>query len=245
MKLSVIIPVYNEHKTIGKVVDQVKAVELQKEIIIVDDGSSDGTRDVLRSFDDPEITVLLHDRNRGKGAAIRTGLQAVTGEVVVIQDADLEYNPHDFIRLYEYLLHHEVQVVYGSRILSKAPMSYLRFWLGGRFVTLVCNVLYGSKLTDEPTCYKMIATDLLKSLDLQGDGFEFCPEVTGKILRRRIEIPEIPIEYHPRSIEEGKKIKVRDGVVALWYLVKIRLSKVPQVDQSADSAAAGRPRSPT
>lgn len=234
MKLTVIIPVFNERKTIAEIIARVKNVAIEKEIIIVDDGSRDGTSDYLRSLADPEIIVLFHEKNRGKGAAIRTALTAATGEAIVIQDGDLEYDPQDFIPLFETYQEKKAMVVYGSRILSKSRMSYLRFWLGGRFITWVCNLLYGSRITDEPTCYKLINTSLIKQLKLEGDGFEFCPEVTGKILRSNIPIFEIPISYNPRTLEEGKKIRWKDGLVALWYLLKIRINPPPCINVSGD-----------
>ncbi|MBN2053852.1 glycosyltransferase family 2 protein [bacterium] len=239
MKLSVVIPVLNERATIGDIIQRVRAVPAVHEIVVVDDGSTDGTTEVLAGLGD-SITVLRHERNRGKGAAIRTGLEAVTGDMVIIQDADLEYDPQDYMPIMATMLEKQARVVYGSRILSHSRMSYLRFWLGGRFITWCCNLLYGSSLTDEPTCYKMIEADLLRQLDLKGNGFEFCPEVTGKILRCGIPIYEVPIRYAPRTIEEGKKIRWRDGLTALWYLVKIRFSRPPCVSRSYGTAEPGR-----
>lgn len=223
-ELTVIIPVLNEEKTIDTVIDSVLAQDIRLEIIIVDDGSTDLTPEKLEQRVSENVSVLTHPVNRGKGAAIQTALPHIRGRYTVIQDGDLEYDPADFRRMLDVMVREDANVVYGSRILGKQPMSYLRYWLGGRGVTVATNLLFGSKITDEPTCYKMFATELLQSLNLQCPGFEFCPEVTGKILKRRIKIHEIPIRYNPRSLEEGKKIRWTDGLIALWTLLKIRIS---------------------
>lgn len=222
--LSVIIPILNEAQTIASIVARVQAVAVEKELIIVNDGSTDNTADVLGAMTDTNIRVFHHERNRGKGAAIRTAIPHVKGRYAVIQDGDLEYDPQDFIKMLDVIQSKNGRAIFGSRILSHSRMSYLRYWIGGRGVTFFTNLFFGSHLTDEPTCYKMIESDLLKSLDLKTDGFEFCPEVTAKLLNRRIEILEIPISYAPRSIEEGKKIRWKDGVIALWVLFKLRLT---------------------
>lgn len=229
MKISVIIPVYNEAATITQVVEQVLEVELdtvEKEIIVVNDGSTDGTDAVLTALvtrwpNPPKI--VHHERNRGKGAAIRTALEHVTGDVVITQDADLEYTPQEYPRLLAPFEDPAVQVVYGSRNLHRNPRSSWSFYWGGRLLSWVANLLYGSHITDEATGYKAFRADLLRDLDLQSNGFEFCPEVTSKILRRGIRIHEVPISYQPRSFAEGKKINWYDGLRAIWTLLKYRL----------------------
>jgi dolichol-phosphate mannosyltransferase len=223
MKLSVIIPVYNEERTIAELISKVKAVQLDKEIIVVDDGSTDSSIKILDTIDG--ITVI-HKKNGGKGSAIKEGIKAVTGEVIVIQDADLEYDPNDFVMMLALMEKQNADVVYGSRILhSDYRISYRRYFWGGKLVTAFANVLFGLSITDEPTCYKMIKSDLLRSLNLQCNRFEFCPEVTAKLARRKIKIVEVPISYFPRSIEEGKKINAFDGLEAIWTLVKYRFVK--------------------
>ncbi len=218
MKLSIIIPVYNEERTIAELLSRVRAVELEKEIIVVNDGSTDGTKGILDTIDG---IVVVNKKNGGKGSAIREGLKVATGDVIVIQDADLEYDPNDFVKMLDVMKREGADVVYGSRILhSDYRISYRRYFWGGKLVTIVANMLYGLSITDEPTCYKMIKTDLLKSLDLQCSRFEFCPEVTAKLARRRIRIVEVPISYFPRSIEEGKKINAIDGLEAIWTLLR-------------------------
>jgi len=226
MKLSVIIPAYNESQTLRSCVEAVYARNpgLDLEILVVDDASTDSTPDVAAALDFPGLKYLRHDSNRGKGAAIRTALPHATGEFVLIQDADLEYDPAQYGLLLEPLESGRAQVVYGSRILAANPKSTWLFYLGGRTVSFWTNLLYGSSITDEPTCYKVMPLALLKSLDLRCTGFEFCPEVTGKLLRRGVKILEVPISYAPRSVLEGKKIRFRDGIVALWTLLKIKLT---------------------
>ncbi len=225
MRLSVIIPVYNERATIGQVIDTVLSLPISTEVIVVDDGSTDGTREWLQGQQREGLIILYHERNRGKGAAIRTGIHSATGDAVVIQDADLEYDPQDLPGMLALMDQPDVQVVYGSRILSQSKMSYLRFYLGGRLVTWFTNILFRSKITDEPTCYKLFRRELIQSIPLRGDGFEFCPEVTAHILRRKIKIHEIPIRYYPRTMEQGKKIRWWDGVIALWTLLRIRVQR--------------------
>lgn len=227
-RVSVIIPVYNEAATVAQVIDRVAAVALEgfeREIIVVDDGSTDSTSEALAGVTGrwPGLVwAVRHDENRGKGAAIRTGLKQVTGDIVITQDADLEYDPKEYPRLLALFEDPAVRVVYGSRNLWENPRSSWRFYWGGRLVSWVANLLYGSDLTDEATGYKVFRTDLLRSLELECDGFAFCPEVTGKVLRRDIEIHEIPISYRPRGLDEGKKISWRDGLEAIWTLLKYR-----------------------
>jgi dolichol-phosphate mannosyltransferase len=221
--LSVIIPAYNEEKTIAELLAKVKAVKLDMEIIVVDDGSTDKTGEILRNIDGIKV---IAKSNGGKGSAIREGIAAVSGNVVVIQDADLEYDPQDFIPMLDTMERQKADVVYGSRLLHENyKVSYQRYFWGGKLVTFIANILFGISISDEPTCYKMLKTDLLKSLNLQCSRFEFCPEVTAKIARRKIKIIEIPISYYPRSIEEGKKINAFDGIEAIWTLLKYRFVK--------------------
>lgn len=223
MKLSVIIPVFNEKETIAELLRQVDAVDLEKQIIVVDDGSDDGTREILAGLERNGLILVFHRQNQGKGAAVRTGLQMVDGDVVVIQDADLEYDPHDFHSMLAVVLEQGGQVVYGSRLLKKDnPQGGFSFYWGGRLVTLATNLIYGSKLTDEPTCYKMFRSHVLEGMDIESNGFEWEPEVTAKILKKGIRIAEVPISYRPRKVEQGKKIKALDGLKAVWVLLKFR-----------------------
>ncbi|MDR1096605.1 MAG: glycosyltransferase family 2 protein [Tannerella sp.] len=229
--LSIIIPAYNETATVCLILDRILDVKLirnmQKEILIINDCSTDNTGEMVTDYIAKHVTeriVLVNQPfNRGKGAAIRKGLEKVTGDYVIIQDADLEYNPQDYNPLLEHLISKDLQVVYGSRFLNRVNKhSYHRFYIGGRLVSLIANILYGQRLTDEPTCYKLFRTDFVKSIPLQCTGFEFCPEITAKVAKRKIKINEIAIEYYPRTIEEGKKIKWTDGVKAIWTLLKYR-----------------------
>jgi len=223
-KLSVLVPLYNEADTVIPILEKVLAVDVPKEVIVVDDGSTDGSYELATEFAQGyrDVKVFRHPENRGKGAAIRTALSQATGEVVVIQDADLEYDPQDFPRLLEPILRGEADVVYGSRVRARNPISYRRYYLGGRLLSLVASLLYGRWITDEPTCYKMIRRDVLAQVELECTGFEFCPEVTAKLLRRGARYREVPIRYYPRSISEGKKIRAWDGLVAIYTLLRLR-----------------------
>ena len=224
MKLSVIIPVYNEAATIRELLARVRAVDMDKEIIIVDDGSSDGTREILEELEEPGLQVILHKTNQGKGGAIRTALPLCSGDVIIIQDADLEYDPNDYHALVEPVASGRCRVVYGSRILKKDnPRGGLMFYLGGRLVSLFTNLLFGSKLTDEATCYKVFERSTIQGMELTRSGFDLEPEITAKILRQGIKIHEVPISYNPRSLEEGKKINAKDGIITLWCLLRYRL----------------------
>lgn len=223
MKLSVIIPVYNEQATIKEVLEMVRAVELEKEIIVVDDGSTDGTRDILaREAKQGDIKVSYHQVNLGKGAAVRTGLEQATGEVILIQDADLEYDPRDYHELLQPIREGEAEVVYGSRFLGRCKA--MAFWntLANKLLTLLTNLLYGTTLTDIETCYKAFRAEVIKSIPLRSRRFELEPEITSKLLRRGYRIHEVPISYTGRGQEEGKKISWQDGFIALWTLVKYR-----------------------
>lgn len=229
--LTIIIPSYNESRTIGEILCRVMAVKLpngvSKEIIVVDDGSKDNTRqvvdEIIKDHSDEVIKYVVHSINQGKGMAIRTGIKHAEGQYIVVQDADLEYDPQDFCKLLPLLTSGKERVVYGSRFLnSRNAHSYQTFYWGGRLVSFVTNLLYQQHLTDEPTCYKMFETSLLKSIHLNCTGFEFCPEVTAKVAKLGYKIKEIPINYYPRSIAEGKKIKWYDGLEAIWVLIKYR-----------------------
>jgi len=222
MKLSIIIPVYNEEDTILDVIKKVKTqkIQIKKEIIVVDDGSSDDTYKRLKKI--KGINLSRHETNKGKGSAIRSGLQKVTGDIVLIQDADLELSPEDYPSLIEPILNNKTSVVYGSRILGNNKKNNFLFYSGGKFVTAVANLLYGIKITDEPIGYKVFKTNILKSLNLECERFEFCPEVTAKIAKRKIPIYEVPVKYKPRTTKDGKKLRFRDGIQAVWVLLKYR-----------------------
>jgi glycosyltransferase involved in cell wall biosynthesis len=233
MKLSIVMPVYNERATIEEIVDQVRAVDvgMERELVIVDDASTDGTRELLaqRFSADSVVRVFFHERNRGKGAAVRTGIEQATGDVVLIQDADLEYDPNDYRELLRPIVEEQAQVVYGSRflgrryrLLGRERVAFPLHYVGNRFLNVLTNLLYRSSLTDMETCYKAIARPVLQGLDLRANKFDFEPEVTAKILRRGHRITEVPIRYRPRTYQEGKKISWRDGARAAWTLLKYR-----------------------
>jgi glycosyltransferase involved in cell wall biosynthesis len=227
-KLSVIVPVFNERNTVVEVLRRMRAVELpdgiEREIIVVDDGSADGTRDVLRQLGDSTVRIVLHRDNRGKGAAVRTGIDVASGDYVLIQDADLEYDPEDWPKLIAPVLRGKARVVYGSRFTGERRNMLFFHWMGNRFLSLVTNVLYNTTLSDMETCYKLVDRELLNDLGLRCDRFDIEPEITAKILKRGIRIYETPISYTGREFDEGKKITWRDGFAALWTLVKFRFS---------------------
>ncbi len=222
MKLSILIPVYNERPTILEIIKRVQQVSFEKEIIAVDDGSTDGTRDVLLQVERQGVVVLYHERNQGKGAAIQTALQHATGDIVVIQDADLEYDPRDYKQLVDPIIEGRAKVVYGSRFLG--PRMAMFFWhmLANKMLTLMTNILYDAILSDMETGYKAFRADVIKKIKLRSRRFDFEPEVTAKILKQRIRIFEVPISYYGREYSEGKKIGMKDGFVAIWTLLKYR-----------------------
>jgi glycosyltransferase involved in cell wall biosynthesis len=233
MLLSILIPAYQEEATIGEVLRRVsaidtKAVGFDKEIVVCDDGSRDRTAAIAEEMaaKDPAIRVVRHERNRGKGAAIRTALAAARGEYCLIQDADLEYEVSDYPALLEPAAA-GADVVYGSRFLANPRPTGMRTanFVANRVLTTTANLLFGLDITDEATCFKLIRTSLLRELDLECTGFEFCPEVTAKLGKRKVKIAEVPIAYTARAIAEGKKVRWTDGVEAMWVLVKHRLRK--------------------
>ncbi len=227
MKLSIIIPVYNEEATLRELLKRVRAVHVdgvEKEILVVDDGSTDNSRRILREeAERGDIRVFYHPVNRGKGAAIRTALDHVTGDIVLIQDADLEYDPREYPVLLQPILEGRADVVYGSRFLG-GPRKAMLFWhmVGNKVLTFVTNLLYDTILSDMETCYKVFRTEVIKPLRLRSRRFEFEPEVTAKVLKRGIRIYEVPISYTGREYHEGKKITWKDGITALWTLIKYR-----------------------
>jgi glycosyltransferase involved in cell wall biosynthesis len=219
-------PVYNERQTIEEIITRVLAVPMRIELIVVDDGSTDGTRDML-----PELqrrhgfTLILQPANGGKGAALRRGFQDVTGDIVVIQDADLEYSPEEYPALIELICQGRADVVYGSRFLGRHRVFLFTHYLGNRVLTIITNILYNTMLTDMETCYKVMRTEVLRSFTLRSNGFGIEPEMTAKIFKRGFRVYEVPITYDGRGYEEGKKITWRDGIVALGVLVKYRFTE--------------------
>lgn len=226
MKLSVVIPVFNEAKTIRDIIKKVGEVDLDKELVIVDDYSSDGTRDILKGMEgDAKIRIFYHQKNMGKGAALRTGFKQASGDVVIIQDADLEYNPQEYPRLIKPILDGRADVVYGSRFLTTEERRVLLFWhsLGNSFLTLISNMCTNLNLSDMETCYKVFKADVLKNIVIEEERFGFEPEITAKIAKRGYRIYEIGISYSGRNYSEGKKIGWKDGVRAFWCIVKYNL----------------------
>ena len=227
MKLSIIIPVYDEKNTIREILDRIAKAPLpkeitEKEIIAVDDGSKDGTRELLEQARKDGVNVLLHEKNRGKGAAIGTALARASGDIILIQDADLEYDPRDYPTLLTPIIEHRAKVVYGSRFLG--PRKAMLFWhmLGNKLLTLITNILYNTILSDMETCYKAFRADVVKGIRLRSRGFEFEPEITAKVIKRGHRIFEVPISYYGREYSEGKKITWREGPKAIWTLIRYR-----------------------
>lgn len=228
MKLSIVIPVYNETATVEQLVDRVRAVEIgmEKEIVLVDDGSKDGSRALLERIgkEHPECKILLHEKNQGKGAALRTGFRAATGDIVLIQDADLEYDPGEYKQLVQPILNGHADVVFGSRFIGGGPHRVVYYWhyLGNRFLTTLSNMMTNLNLTDMEVCYKVFRKEVLAKIDIREQRFGFEVEITAKVARGRWRIYEVPISYYGRSYDEGKKITWRDGVRALWCILKYR-----------------------
>jgi len=225
--LTVLMPVFNEQATLAEIIRRVRQVDvgLTLELIIVDDGSSDGTNKILRTLEDSTVRVITHQKNQGKGAALRTGLSHASGDIVVIQDADLEYDPDDWPSLLAPILKGKASVVYGSRFTGQRKNMLPLHWAGNRLLSLVTNLLYSSTLSDMETCYKAFDRRVLKDLTVVSNRFDFEPEITAKVLRRGYRIYEVPISYAGREFDEGKKITWRDGVGAIKALVKFRFTK--------------------
>ena len=223
MRLTVVIPVYNEVHTLLSLIDRVQEVALDKDIVLVDDCSSDGTRDLLQKTTFPaNVRVLYHERNQGKGAALRTGFAAATGDVVIIQDADLEYDPQEYPKLLRPIADGRADVVFGSRFAGGESHRVLYFWhsLGNKFLTLCSNAFTNLNLTDMETCYKVFRREVLQRITVEENRFGFEPEITAKVAKLRVRIYEVGISYSGRTYEEGKKIGWRDGVRALWCIIK-------------------------
>ncbi len=221
-KLSVVIPVYNEKDWIIEILRRVKAVEIDKEIIIVDDCSTDGTREILKDLASKGEKVIFHEKNMGKGAALRTGFKNVTGDYVIVQDADLEYDPEDYHKLIAPVLKGKGDVVYGSRFTGERRNMFFHHWVGNRILTLITNILYNTTISDMETCYKLFRSDIIKGVNIKSNRFNFEPEITAKVLKKGIRIYEVPISYTGREFSEGKKITWVDGFSALWTLIKYR-----------------------
>lgn len=224
--LSVIIPVFNERNTLAEAIRRMRSVklDLNLEFIAIDDGSTDGSGKILDTLEDSTLRVIHHPFNKGKGAAIRTGLSKATGNFILIQDADLEYDPQDWIKLLQPILTGKASVVYGSRFTGERKNMLLSHWIGNRFLSLVTNILYSTTLSDMETCFKLFDSKILEGIHIDSDHFEFEPEITAKILRRGYRIYEVPISYSGREISEGKKISWRDGIGAFTTLFRYRFS---------------------
>ena len=220
MKLSIIIPAYNEIDTIGEVLDKVRAVDIEKEIIVADDCSTDGTREFLQSQFD--VMLVENSCNTGKGASIRAALAKATGDIILIQDADLEYDPSDYPALIQPILDNKADFVYGTRFAHGKPKMRLINYIANKTFALIASILYHTEITDEATCYKAFRSEVLQSLDLRCLRFEFCPEVTARLLKRGFRYAEVPIWYEARTYAQGKKITWKDGLECIWTLVKYR-----------------------
>ena len=236
-KLSILIPIYNEWRSIRELLDMILNLRFEKEIIIVDDGSTDGTREILDGIHHPLIQIFRHASNQGKGAAIRTALSYCTGDMVIIQDADLEQDPNDIYELVKPIMNEGAQVVYGSRFLGERPKMHWTAYHANRFLSWFASFLYGTKITDLETCYKVFSADLIKSLPLSADGFEFEPEVTARLLKRGIKIYEVPIKedwYHGYN-NNSKKVTWLDGIKAIATLLKYRFISPSRKERYAGS----------
>jgi glycosyltransferase involved in cell wall biosynthesis len=224
MKLTVLIPIYNEKNTLKTILERVLETKLPDEIIFIDDGSTDGTCDLLAMHEGQQgIRVIFHTQNLGKGAAVRTGFSAATGDVILIQDADLEYDPCDYPALLKPIIDGKADVVFGSRFLG-GPRRVVMFWhmIANQFLTFITNLLYDTILSDMETGYKVFRREALEGINIHANRFDFEPEITAKILKRKLRIFEVPISFNPRNYSEGKKIKLKDAFIALWVLIKYR-----------------------
>lgn len=223
MRLSVIIPVYNEVKTLEEIIKRVEAVNIDKEIIAVDDGSTDGSLNILNSIaSESRIKLIKHDKNSGKGAAIKSGLEAAIGDIIIIQDADLETDPQDYYELIKPIINGETRVVFGYRTAKNSTSIY---WWGGKLVSFFTWILYGGSVKDVNNGYKVMTSDLWQSLNLQSDRFQICEEITARLLKRDEKIIQVPTKYFPRTKKQGKKLGFKDGIVSIWTLLKFRFSK--------------------
>ena len=226
-KISILMPVFNEEATLAKVIKKTYSVSIpdyQKEIIVINDCSKDKTANVLNKMkDEYNLIILSHNKNMGKGKALQTGLKKATGDLIIIQDADLEYNPEEWLLLLDKLNNSDAKVVYGSRNINPSKKGYTHYVLGVKALTSVSNFLFKSKLTDIYTCYKLFPRDLIRSIDLKSNGFEIEAEITAKFLKKGFSIKEVPISYNPRKFKQGKKIRFKDGLIGLWTLVKYRV----------------------
>ena len=224
-KISVLIPVYNEKQSLLEILSQVESVDfgLEKEIILIDDYSTDGTKELYEKL---PYKIIYHSKNKGKGAALRTGLEAASGDIIIIQDADLEYDPKDYIPLVNLLLEDKADVVYGSRLLDKRNSKSFLFlsFVANKTLTLITNLLFKAKLSDMETCYKAFKREFIKNITIRSNRFDFEPEITAKVLKQNVRFEELPITYNGRAFHEGKKISWIDGVQAIWTLVKYRFS---------------------
>ena len=222
-KITVLIPVYNEKDSLLELLKRVVSVDfgLEKEIILVDDFSTDGTKELYSQINHK---ILYHEKNMGKGAALRTGLKEATGDIVIIQDADLEYNPEDYIPLVELIKENKADVVYGSRLLDNRNSKSFLFlsFIANKTLTVLTNILFGAKLTDMETCYKAFRREFIQNIDIKSNRFDFEPEITAKVLKQKVRFKELPITYNARAFDEGKKIGWKDGVQAIWTLIKFR-----------------------
>ena len=224
-KLTIVIPVFNEKETIHDIIAAVEATPFRKEIIVVDDGSTDGTRDTLGAIQNANLRVIMHDRNQGKGAALQTGFSHAAGDIVIIQDADLEYDPEEYPVLLKPILDGKADVVYGSRFAGHGAHRVLYFWhyVGNRFLTLLSNLFTNLNLTDMETCYKVFTREALAGVEIKEKRFGFEPEITAKMAKKKLRIYEVPISYYGRTYEQGKKINWKDGVRALWCILRYNL----------------------
>jgi glycosyltransferase involved in cell wall biosynthesis len=226
MKLSIIIPVYNEAETILKILKEVESTPYQKEIIVVDDGSTDGTKEIVEQLKGKDIKKVFHEKNQGKGAAIRSALPLIEGDIVIIQDADLEYHPDEYSLLIDPIVKDRADVVYGSRFVGAHRCFLFTHYMGNKIVNLIANILYNTTLTDFMTCYKAFRSQIIKSIDIFSKRFGFEAEITGEVFKRGLRVYEVPISYSGRNYSQGKKIKWKDFFVVVWWLIRTKFKKI-------------------